>query len=114
MMAEAEKACRLQDHLGHVGGMTVALTGQAGGSPAERGGVEVEYVDLGPGAGAAWQVTHRVCPVQPKVASSGLRLRVILRSPELPCESLAGSGRAGGMSCVTALAARVAGSRSGT
>jgi hypothetical protein len=51
---------------------------------------------------------HRPCPVQPKVARSGLRLRVILRSPELPCETLPGLGRAGGMSCVTTLAARVA------
>jgi hypothetical protein len=64
--------------------------------------------------GPALDALPRACPVQPKVASSGLRLRVILRSPELPCESLAGSGRAGGMSCVTALAARVASSRSGT
>jgi len=32
----------------------------------------------------------------PKVARSGLRLRVVLRSPELPCESLPGFGRAGG------------------
>jgi hypothetical protein len=55
---------------------------------------------------------HRPCPVQPKVARSGLRLRVILRSPELPCESLPGPGpgpgRAGRMPRVTALAARVA------
>lgn len=34
----------------------------------------------------------RLCPVQPKVARSGLRLRVILRSPDLPCESLPGFG----------------------
>ena len=33
-----------------------------------------------------------ICPVQPKVAKSGVRLRVILRSPDLPCESLSGFG----------------------
>jgi len=48
-----------------------------------------------------------VCPVQPKVATSGLRLRVIFGGPELPCGPLPGPGR-GLRSCVTALAARVA------
>ena len=32
-------------------------------------------------------------PVQPKIARSGLRLRLVLRSPDLRCESLPGSGR---------------------
>src|SRR5258708_633894 len=43
--------------------------------------------------------------LQPKVAMSRLRLRVILRSPDLPCESLPGLGARGRrVSCVTALA----------
>jgi hypothetical protein len=37
----------------------------------------------------------RCCPVLPKVANVKLRLRVILRGSELPCESLPGIGRSG-------------------
>ena len=44
-----------------------------------------------------------------RFAGFGLRLRVILRSPELLCEGTAGGwARGRRMSCVTALAARVA------
>lgn len=50
-----------------------------------QGGMAVVY------RGRAERPNHR-CPAQPEVAKSGLRLRVILRSSDLPCESLLGLG----------------------
>jgi hypothetical protein len=38
------------------------------------------------------QAIRAWCPVQAKIAKSRIRLRVILRSPDLGCESLPGSG----------------------